>query len=93
MTGNKILVQCLYVVTFDTPITLPSGLTTGDIKEAYVKWNTLHVTFHNGQTWMYELSEESDDGIASHRPLETRVYPINEDDTCSYDETIIEEFS
>lgn len=94
MSNNKteqVMVQCLYVVPFDTPVPLPEGKTKGDIKDMYVKWNILHVEFHNGQLWDYPLTDESE-GISSARPLETRVWPMNEDGSCDYDDTLLESY-
>ena len=89
--SQKIMVSCLYAVNADTEVELPEGKTPGDIKEMFVKWNILCVEWHNGEVWRATLTEDTSE-IESKNPLELRVYPMNEDGTCDYDETILEEF-
>jgi hypothetical protein len=88
---DSIMVNLLYVVPADTEIALPKGKTKDDIKDIYVKWNVLHIEWHDGTYWDVRLTEDLG-GIESKQPLETRIYPMNEDGTCDYGDTIFEIF-
>jgi len=77
MTTYKIISNMSCAVTSD--VELPDGRTWDDVKEWYVKWGELVVTFKDGSTSVIEMLIDEEESVNWKRPILTEVYAVNND--------------
>lgn len=89
---NMFQIECSYHAGTSNTIELPEGRTIADIKQALVRWDTVHIIFNDDTE--VEICMESDglNAIDWSRPICVDVYPINEDGDTDYDNPVTEEF-
>ena len=78
----KVRVETNYTAGGSTEVDLPEGRTWDDVKDFYVKWGVLYITFKDGQ----EFKEELNDGVEVYdmkRPAEVTVYDEEDNELCS----------
>lgn len=54
----KYTISCTYITYTEARVTLPDGKTWEDVKEHYIKWDTLHVLLKGSDDWI-EIELES----------------------------------
>lgn len=74
-------------------LTLKDGKTWKDVKDWFIKWDTLHVLFDGEDDWEeYSLDSYSDpDSTDWKRPASVSIYPVGEDGDVDYDTDYAEE--
>ena len=77
MTTYKIVSTMSCVVSSE--VELPDGRTWDDVKEWYVKWGCLIVTFKDDITSEIDMDVDTEESIDWKRPNSTEVFTINED--------------
>lgn len=71
---NIITISAVYSCTGGATVDL-SPHTWADVKEWFVKWDTLHVLFERGTEWVeYELDTDPSEGIDWKRPTSVDIY-------------------
>ena len=60
-------------------VTLPEGKSWADVRDWYVKYDTLYVVFHDGTEADMELNSQTLDVIDWKRPSSVEVYELDED--------------
>jgi hypothetical protein len=49
--------------------------TWGDVKDWYIKWDTLHVQFEGDESWVeFGIESDSTDGVDWKRPAHVDIY-------------------
>jgi len=89
---NMFQVECSYHAGTSAPITLPEGRTLADIKEAWVKWDTVHIIFNDGVEVERGMDSSGIEAIDWKRPIDVEVFPIDENGDIEYDNPVTEEF-
>ena len=79
---NKYTISATYSAGTNGTVTFPEGKSWDDVKDWYVKWDTLHVQFKDSTEWE-EMPLESgvDDIIDWKRPDSVSVYPESDEGT------------
>jgi hypothetical protein len=89
---NMFQIECSYHAGTSNPIELPEGRTIADIKEAWVKWDTVHIIFNDGTEVEIRMESDGLNAIDWKRPIDVEVFPIAEDGDIDYDNPVTEEF-
>lgn len=63
---------------------LAKGKTWADVKDWYVKWDNLHLTYDNENWSEIDLNSNTDDMTDWKRPSRAEVHTV-EDEDCLYD--------
>lgn len=66
--------QTRYEVYASTPINLPEGKTAADIKDVYVKYGEITITFKDSTIMMVGEADLNFDGMDYKYPGQTRLY-------------------
>ena len=71
-------------------VTFPEGKTWEDVKDWYVKWDTLYVRFKDSDDYVeFSLNSYADDGATDWKhPLGVTVYGMDADGETDYDNGI-----
>lgn len=85
---TRIAVEATYHTGATGYAELPEDKTWNDVEDWFVKWDCLHVKFKGQEQW-HELNLNSDDSDDSDGtdwkwPMQTAVYPCNEDGDILY---------
>jgi len=89
MTQQVYAVEACYNAGTSSRVTFPEGKSWADVKDWFVKWDTLYVLFEGEQT-MRELELNSDglDAIDWKRPTSVSVYPVDADGDVDYEDSV-----
>ena len=71
---NIITISATYSLTAVGLVDL-SPKTWGDVKDWYIKWDTLHVQFKGDEGWVeFGINSDSTDGVDWKRPRHADIY-------------------
>ena len=76
--------QSLFCATNSKHFELAEGKTWSDVKDWWIKWDTLHLTYDNENWVQIELDSDTDDMTDWKRPANAEVHTVEGDD-CVYD--------
>ncbi len=78
-------------ITAETLIELPDGRTWSDVKNFFVKWGVLYITWQDDTTWEYDMDSDYDiETIDQKNPSSVGVFNAIETDGCLEFEPIAE---
>jgi hypothetical protein len=70
-------------------VDFPEGKTWDDVRDWYVKWDILHVSFKGTDEWVeFSLDSDNDDTIDWKRPISVSVSPTDENGDADYNEVL-----
>lgn len=73
-------ISCTLGAFVSSTVEFPEGKTWDDVKDWYVKWDTLHVTFTDDDKWVeFPLNSDSMEAIDWKRPRSVEVNPVDEE--------------
>jgi len=79
---NKYTITGIYSAATKGTVTFPEGKSWNDVKDWYVKWDTLHVQFKDATEWVdFPMDSGTDEIIDWKRPDSVSVYPESEEGT------------
>ena len=79
---NQYTVSAAYYAGTEGTVVFPEGKSWDDVKDWYVKWDTLHVQFKDSPEWQeFSLDSSVDDVIDWKRPDSVSVFPKSAEGT------------
>lgn len=73
---NKYTISTTYLAGTEGTVVFPEGKSWDDVKEWYVKWDTLHVQFKDSPEWQeFSLDSHVNGIIDWKRPDSVSVFP------------------
>jgi hypothetical protein len=79
---ETIEINASYCTSAVARVALPDGTTWNDVKDWFIKWDTLHIKFEGETKWAeYPLESHSDaDSTDWKRPSSVSIHPVVGDD-------------
>jgi len=84
---NTVEINTSYYTSATARVTFEGGKTWKDVKDWYIKWDTLNVLFTGETDWVAYLLESSSDLGATDwkRPVTVSIHPYLENGDVDYD--------
>lgn len=76
----KVQLEAYYTIVASKVVELPEGKTWANVKDYYVKWGSLVLTFDDGTTVELDGGDADIDSIDFKRPLSYTVWAVNDDE-------------
>jgi hypothetical protein len=89
---TKLSIVTEYSYQTDTVFDMPEGKTWDDVKDWYVKWGTLFVTFNDNSTLEVETKSHGDwTDVDLKRPIYSAMYPCDVEGNTDWGEETLAE--
>lgn len=82
-------VECTYPEYTWSTVDFPDGKTWDDVKDWYVKWDSLHLWF-KGADGFIEIEMHSSSDREWKRPSTLTIYPVDEEGEADYGTIVVE---
>lgn len=79
---NQYTISTTYLAGTEGTVVFPEGKSWDDVKDWYVKWDTLHVQFKDSPEWQeFSLDSHANGIIDWKRPDSVSVFPKSDEGT------------
>ncbi len=91
--GQKVCIEQTLYASVAASIELPEKYTWDDVKDLFIKWDTLHLFMEDNKMFEIELnsSMDDDDVVELKRPKSIQVYSADKDGKPDFDDIIHEQ--